>query len=112
MLTIYYHTLSLALALALVLAQGERKERKPYLLEASGRKVAEVKEGTGGNDLASEILYQILTALGGYEVKGHWGFSVHSKIRFLYHRECYYRPVLALALALTVRGPTAGLHGY
>ena len=78
MMTIYHHTLSLALALAL--AQGG--ERKPYLLEASGRKGAEVKEGRGGNDLASKTLYLILMALGGYEVKGHWGFSVHSGIRF------------------------------
>ena len=69
MLTIYQHTLSLALALAL--AQGERK---PYLFEASDRKGAEVKEGRGGNNLASKTLYLILTALGGYEVKGHWGF--------------------------------------
>ena len=73
MLTIYHHTLSLALALA----EGERK---PYLLEASGRKGAEVKEGRGGKDLASKTLYLIHMALGGYEVKGHCGFSVHSGI--------------------------------
>ena len=35
----------------------------------------------GGNDLASKTLYLTLMALGGYEVKGHRGFLVHSGIR-------------------------------